>query len=1062
MYDFSEYCEALISFLEEQETALVNWGCLDTAFYVGGVSDLIETEGSQILLDSTRNCEMLYEKTLQEIIEHLIDTNNLFSIPNDIDFFRTRFGEGLRLLGRLRQRFSEKDWASAKNLVADMQVYLSDRMSPKFDVPIESVKARLSLTSQDALPAKVLDQLLGTLNGVAEYQVRSFQHIYTNYPKPHSEKTYSGSVICAGTGFGKTKSFYTPAFLGVVEDIKRDARPYTKIIAIYPRNVLLADQLSEAIAQAGLLTKFLEAEGLRQITLGALLGDTPYNSRNFAKAWQAVGNMGHKCPFIKSNKNEQKSDLIWKNKDREQNIQQLFRIGDNGAELEIPPGVIALTRDSIQKTPPDFLFLSLEMLPRILGDKDWQKALGISSREKPRLLLLDEVHSYSEIQGAQAAWIIGRLKSSLNAQSLHVVGLSATLRNAESHLSSLTGIQQDRIKEIAPQDNELTRTGQQSTILVKGDASSGASLLATTIQTTMLAHRLLRPRSQTRKGPSEATQKLVHLSKVFGFTDNLDSINRWHPDNIDAERNKRLSQYRKSNNSRPHDEEIARWYEGQIWNLAEALGHDLDQASQITKTSSQDPGVDTHSDVVLATASLEVGFDDPDVGIVIHHKSPKNMASFVQRRGRAGRSQYSRPSTIVVLSDFGKDRWSFQNGEALASPEINELSMPVTNPYVMRVQSAGFLIDWLGRKLEVRNPYKAFSQPLRGDTQLYKKSVSILEDILELGPQFSYFKQDLHRLLIHVLRLYGENKHREALVNDILWRPPNSLMMDVIPSLLKRIQANWTAAFNSETPFEDMSKRRPLPEFIPSNSWSDLELNEILVEFETKDKAPENREFLPQIIENCPGKISKRFASSQFERGYWLKGCEEFLSNQNSNQTFEISNCFKDCLHVAQIGRTSVLQPQSVLLQQAPAKLMPSSNAQWNWNEKIEPHGNGRTISIGDKDGYFKKTIKAFLHSDQNHVSLCTFAMNGRYNLLLENGTEKQGNFSICSSEEGLGDVAIGSITNVDAIQIDVDLSNVDFSNPPDPKLLRRLRSLYFKKSLSDSDLLNAHANSFT
>ena len=119
----------------------------------------------------------------------------------------------------------------------------------------------------------------------------------------------------------------------------------------------------------------------------------------------------------------------------------------------------------------------------------------------------------------------------------------------------------------------------------------------------LVAHRLLRPRHEPQRNLNLATRKLVHLSKIFGFTDNLDSINRWHPDNVDAERNLRLSQYRKSDSSRPRDEEIARWHEGQIWNLSEVLGHDLDQASQITKTSSQDPGVDANSDVVLATAS---------------------------------------------------------------------------------------------------------------------------------------------------------------------------------------------------------------------------------------------------------------------------------------------------------------------------------------------------------------------------------------------------------------------------------------------------------------------------
>ena len=120
------------------------------------------------------------------------------------------------------------------------------------------------------------------------------------------------------------------------------------------------------------------------------------------------------------------------------------------------------------------------------------------------------------------------------------------------------------------------------------------------------------------------------------------------------------------------------------------------------------------------------------------------------------------------------------------------------------------------------------------------------------------------------------------------------------------------------TPFEDKSKRRPLPEFIPSSSWSDLELNEMLVEFETVGKATETRAFLPQIIENCPGKISKRFSSSQRENGYWLRGCAQFLSDQQPSQIFEISNCFSDFLLVSQVDGINVIQPQTVTYNKPP------------------------------------------------------------------------------------------------------------------------------------------------
>ena len=46
-----------------------------------------------------------------------------------------------------------------------------------------------------------------------------------------------------------------------------------------------------------------------------------------------------------------------------------------------------------------------------------------------------------------------------------------------------------------------------------------------------------------------------------------------------------------------------------------------------------DPGVGAGLDIVVATASLEVGFNDPKVGAVIQHKAPRDVAQFLQREG---------------------------------------------------------------------------------------------------------------------------------------------------------------------------------------------------------------------------------------------------------------------------------------------------------------------------------------------------------------------------------------------------------------------------------------------
>ena len=56
----------------------------------------------------------------------------------------------------------------------------------------------------------------------------------------------------------------------------------------------------------------------------------------------------------------------------------------------------------------------------------------------PRLVLLDEVHTYSGVHGAQVALLLRRWRHSVRSP-VTFVGLSATLRDAKSFFAQLTG-----------------------------------------------------------------------------------------------------------------------------------------------------------------------------------------------------------------------------------------------------------------------------------------------------------------------------------------------------------------------------------------------------------------------------------------------------------------------------------------------------------------------------------------------------------------------------------------------------------------------------------------------
>ena len=55
-----------------------------------------------------------------------------------------------------------------------------------------------------------------------------------------------------------------------------------------------------------------------------------------------------------------------------------------------------------------------------------------------------------------------------------------------------------------------------------------------------------------------------------------------------------------------------------------------------------------------------------------------------------------RPWTVVVLSDYGRDRLAFQSYEALFEPVVQPTTLPLRNRVILKMQAAWWL-HHLGR-----------------------------------------------------------------------------------------------------------------------------------------------------------------------------------------------------------------------------------------------------------------------------------------------------------------------------------------------------------------------------
>lgn len=1065
MFGLQDFVSDFLSFIELREARLLSWGFYDVSLDIDELEELFEMEAPPELKERWAKLRHNWPD-LSALCDDLAHSGLLYR--PDSETFRSRFAEGVRLLARLRQMFQPKDWATGANLISDVRLHLEPRCYPKRDqspeecwLEIESACRKTEL-QKAAFRALSADNRGRRYEGFSGFQRKAFRHILEQY----SAKGVKGSVIAAGTGSGKTKAFYIPAFLGAITEL--DLENFTKIVAIYPRNVLLADQLREALSEAEKLRPVLLKSGLRPLTFGALLGDTPYQSwfkpdanGNYPShiyGWKRVHN-GFVVPFLKSPKTPSE-DLVWRDTDRLAGRTCLYQASGVATEPDVPDNALSLTREQLMGTPPDVLFLSLEMLNREMGNPAWSRAFGMArGRLCPRLLLLDEVHSYEGLRGAQAAWVLRRWRHWSASRNLQMVGLSATLKDGPQHLSTVTGIPASSVVEFRPRRDELTAEGMEYNLLVKGDPASGASLLATSIQCGMLLARLLVPRYIPSSGGEGAIRgDWFHGRKVFGFTDNLDGLNRWFSDMVDADRNRRLARlrlhprYRNPPLSLPAAELVQMDRQGQIWELPRRLGYNLSQPLMVSRCSSQDPGANAGSDLIIATSSLEVGYDDPEVGAVLHHKRPASLSSFIQRKGRAGRRRGVRPWTVVVLSDYGGDRWAFQQPERLFQPEIESIFLPVTNPFVLRVQATYFLVDWLGRKINTGSPFSY----LRGPGPYYratKEAVRILSDFLKQGPEWQKFHRDFASFFSLPLGRGGRSLS-EMDVEAIFWNEPRPLLTSVVPTLLRKLEAGFTLGDPEKTgSIEDKGTKHPLPNFLPSATFAELGISESVLEFSgVEGKDPEIMSVAKVLSEACPGRVSKRFSVGLEEKGYWHHFSENLLSAVTAASVDEL---FPQSLFLETLDGMAVYQPQSVQLVPIPKNIVESSHASWLWRTVFRSMGSGLELPIFKdwKSECFFGKCQAHLHRDQSGLEVLRYAETCSFEIRQRKRDPVTGRFHLRSLADGDPvREAVGFRQQVDGIAVSLNPACLEKVPKIGPEDVSRFRAEYFLDLVRNSE----------
>jgi superfamily II DNA or RNA helicase len=998
----------------------------------------------------------------EELVDEMERRCLLVNLGEQNPEYRSRFAETVRLLARLKQLFPKHmrggdAWLAAPTLVADFRMLLRPRTYPLRDVAAADVVAECCSpgAALTALQRKVMQRLVGLEGDSPGFPLAAFQKRATSRILVEAmANRVSGSMVCAGTGSGKTLAFYLPALTHIAGTIEQDRENWVRALALYPRKELLKDQFTECMRMVRKVNSVLQARGLRPLRIAAFYSDTPYTAETAGESWEAASG-GQVCPFLACPSPDCGGKMIWSTEDRTTRTERLRCANCN---LEVKSAEIALTRAAIERTKPDILFTTTEMLNRRLSDsRHWDLfGVGMEPSQKPSLLLLDEAHTYAGTHGAQVAYLLRRWRHRAGCAP-HIVGLSATLMEAVRFFAQLTGVPEYLIEEVSPEEGEMIQEGMEYMVALRGDPVSGTSLLSTTIQTAMLLRRML-----DLGCDADSISHGLYGSKLFVFTDNLDVINRLYFSVLDAEgldsrglpaqHGAPLAGLRASTHARA----AARLRHGQRWKAAEDIGHSLaDTRLRIGRVSSQDAGVEAEAEIIVATASLEVGFNDPDVGAVLQHKAPKSVATFLQRKGRAGRPRSMRPWLLVVLSDYGRDRLAYSGYDLLFDPELLPQTLPVGNRHVLKMQGLFAFLDWLGRRLDT-NTWLAMSDPSTSQ-DLRDKAAKIIEDVLAGGDDL----RGLENYLRNALQLTLEE------VQLILWEPPRALLTAALPTLLRRLRYNWMS--RGVAGAEHHVKYHPLPEFIPASLFDDLNLPEVVVRARLKPGVDLEANQMPvaqALCEFAPGRVSRRFGVWHRSSRHWIAVDPAVVRQHLEIEAFSQSTSREFIGHYhARDGdddaRVAVYRPFALDVREDPPKsVRDSSNAFMDWRTRLSPpEGNDAGLAADlpaqSRWSQIFHELRFFTHQLSQPARCCRYSIGARAELRMEDGTTRE---VTTRFEEGGQAAALGFEFEMDAIRARVRLPDVwDLS----AETMRALRVPYFRWRLMEDERLDGLANSF-
>lgn len=688
----------LLNLLEDIEATRINFGIFDSWTSTIALARSARRSADEVLSALSR-----------------LEANGHVMLAEDARV-RSRIAEIAREVRHVKQRFKNDDAADRPYLVRNLKVELRDRNKPVRNQPLRQV---FDEAISDATPAQcqALEGLYRALAGqwgngasLADFQRRGLLEGLEAWRGEGSPSL----AIAADTGSGKTEAAALPLIAGALGDALEGIVGVRAILA-YPRIRLAANQAQRLAAY---LAASASIPNLPLLTLGLQVSDVPDSfetmHERYRDAWRGAGPRAYEFPFFAC-------------PSCGHGLHLRVDEGRDGADALVCStgdwrydGWIG-SKAKLRQRPPSLFLPTTDSLHQWLHDPRYGALFGDSPDfAAPRALLADEIHLYTHIHGAQVGMTLRRLaaraeSNASDGRPLVSIGMSATISDPGEAWGRLIG--RDDVRTIRPSPDQLETNprGREVFYFVQPEIESRGADIAgasTTIQSLMcIGHGMRR-----RTGAACGYRGLV-------FFDSIDKMRRLHGAYTDAEEGKELASLRISDfgddaNGQPQTEccrepiGCDKFADGECWWFAANDRHQCGATGRrvagsplrvarspiYSGTSSDAEAIVKGSDIVFATSSLEVGYDDPDITLVYQHYAPQNLASFVQRKGRGGRGVDDRPTTAVTLSIYSpRDSWYFRRPTEMIAPSGFRIPLNPDNFFVRRGQALTAVLDGLAR-----------------------------------------------------------------------------------------------------------------------------------------------------------------------------------------------------------------------------------------------------------------------------------------------------------------------------------------------------------------------------